>query len=90
MGTAIHCSNAMRRNEPNVAPASGQTVVATGVLFAVVVAVLLAASHPEAVVAASVGGSAVTVTAVGAVVVRRRVGRARLFRVPGTDVCVEA
>jgi membrane protein involved in colicin uptake len=62
----------------------------TGILLAAVVAVLLAVSYPTtfaAVATGAVGGSVVTAVAVGS---RRRTGRTRTLRVPGTDVSVEA
>ncbi|MFC4357946.1 hypothetical protein ACFO0N_08280 [Halobium salinum] len=80
----------MSRYEPSPAPRPRQTLAATGLLFALVVATLVAVSYPVAVVAALAGASVAAVATTLALDARRRSGRSRAVRLPGIGVDVEA
>jgi hypothetical protein len=80
----------MRRSTRVRTPRPRETVAATGVLLAIVVAVLFAVTYPTAVAAVvtgAAGGSVVTAVALDS---RRRGDRTRTVRLPGTGFSVEA
>jgi hypothetical protein len=80
----------MRRSTRVRTPRPRETVAATGVLLAIVVAVLFAVTYPTVVAAAVTGAVGLAATTAVALDVHRGAGRTRTVRVPGTDVSVEA
>lgn len=92
MPVAVHRLDVMRRDDtaPNPVYGLGQILVVTGVLFAGVLAVLVAVANPVAAVGAVAAAALTALATTVTLDYRRTVGRTRELCVPKTGVCVEA